>query len=75
MSSPNIEPLFKHITLIGAGLIGSSIARVIKLRKLAENVTEVARSQATLDTMIDLGLTDSITLDVVEAVKNADLII
>ena len=75
MSSPNIEPLFKHITLIGAGLIGSSIARVIKLRKLAENVTVVARSQATLDTMIDLGLTDNNTLDVVEAVKSADLII
>jgi cyclohexadieny/prephenate dehydrogenase len=75
MSAPDPKPLFERITLIGSGLIGSSIARVVKLHNLAGEITVVARSQSTLDTMADLGLTDKTTLDLVEAVKNADLII
>ena len=74
MNNLENKPLFEHITLIGAGLIGSSLARAIKHHNLAGQITVVARSQATLDTMITLDLTNNTTLDVVEAVQNADLV-
>ena len=75
MNTPSHNPLFGRIALIGTGLIGSSIAHAIHSQNLAEQVTVAARSQATLDIMLKLGLTTFATLDVSEAVKNADLVI
>jgi len=75
MNGPMLKPLFKRVVLIGAGLIGSSLAHAIKLHNLAEEVAIAARSQATLDIMIGLDLTDYATLDVVEAVYKADLVV
>ncbi|MBT4888823.1 MAG: prephenate/arogenate dehydrogenase family protein [Rhodospirillales bacterium] len=74
MSTPT-NPLFKRITLIGIGLIGSSLARVIKRDGLAEHICVSTRSEETLNKAIELGLCDSATLDQAEAVKDADLII
>ena len=72
MNTPSHNPLFGRIALIGTGLIGSSIAHAIHSQNLAEQVTVAARSQATLDIMLKLGLTTFATLDVSEAVKNAE---
>lgn len=72
-SEPNL--LFGRISLIGAGLIGSSLARVIRRDHLAGHIAIAARSQATLDTMTGLGLADSTFLDAAEAVLDADLVI
>lgn len=66
--------IFDRITFIGIGLIGSSMARVIKRDGLANHITVTTRSQGTLDRAIELGLCDSGTLDMAEAVRDADLI-
>ena len=75
MNALKRKPLFKCITLIGTGLIGSSLARAIKVHNLAERITVTARSQGTLDIMMNIGLADNATLDIVEAVQNADLVV
>ncbi|MGB3538366.1 MAG: prephenate/arogenate dehydrogenase family protein [Mesorhizobium sp.] len=69
------EPLFEKIALIGIGLIGSSLARVIAREKLAGHVAISTRSQETLDRAEQLGLGDSYTTNAQEAVRGADLVI
>ncbi len=66
--------IFDRITFIGIGLIGSSMARVIKRDGLANHITVTTRSQETLDNAIELGLCDTGTLDMAEAVQGADLV-
>ena len=66
---------FKRVALIGIGLIGSSLARVLRREKLADHIAINARSQKSLDTATELGLADSTTLDPAEAVKDADLVV
>lgn len=66
---------FDTIALIGIGLIGSSLARVIKREGLADKIVISTRSEATLARAKELGLGDGYTLDSAEAVKNADLVI
>ncbi|MGY8999576.1 MAG: prephenate/arogenate dehydrogenase family protein [Rhodospirillales bacterium] len=67
--------LLKRIALIGIGLIGSSIARAVKRGGLTAHISVTARSQESLDKAIELGIADSVTLDQVDAVKEADLVI
>jgi cyclohexadieny/prephenate dehydrogenase len=50
--------IFDKIALIGIGLIGSSIARVVRERSIADNIAISTRSQATLDKARDLNLGD-----------------
>jgi cyclohexadieny/prephenate dehydrogenase len=68
------EPLFQRIALIGVGLIGSSLARVIRRDRLAGHVVGCARSEATLRAIIELNLADSATDDPVAAATGADLV-
>ena len=75
MKGSEPSPLFGRIALIGAGLIGSSLARVIRREHLADHIAVAARSQATLDTMTGLGLADSTSLDAAEAARDADLVV
>jgi cyclohexadieny/prephenate dehydrogenase len=66
---------FNRVALIGIGLIGSSLARVMRRDNLADHIVINARTQKSLDTATDLGLADSTTLDPAEAVKGADLVV
>ncbi|QRM53367.1 prephenate/arogenate dehydrogenase family protein [Sinorhizobium sp. BG8] len=66
---------FDKITLIGIGLIGSSIARAVKNLGIAGSVTVSTRSQKTLDRARELELGTDYTLDAGEAVQDADLVI
>jgi cyclohexadieny/prephenate dehydrogenase len=66
---------FDTVALIGIGLIGSSLARVIKREGLAGHIVISTRSENTLARAQELGLGDSYTLDSAEAVKSADLVI
>ena len=75
MNDPGIKPLFERVTLIGVGLIGSSIARALKNHNLASHISVTARTKKTLDIVKNLGLADNTTMDIVEAVKDSDLII
>ncbi|MDE2577088.1 MAG: prephenate/arogenate dehydrogenase family protein [Rhodospirillales bacterium] len=70
------EPLFRRLTLLGIGLIGSSIARIAAERgDLAAEVVANARTQATLDRVMELGIADRVELDPVRAVEGADCVI
>ncbi|MDH4987906.1 prephenate/arogenate dehydrogenase family protein [Aminobacter anthyllidis] len=69
------DPLFEKIALIGIGLIGSSLARVIRREGLARHIAISTRSAPTLARAEELGLGDSYSTDAKVAVKDADLII
>ena len=75
MSKKQPKVLFNRITLIGIGLIGSSIARRVKRDGLANHISVNARTQESLDKAVDLGIADEISLDQKNSVKDSDLII
>lgn len=67
--------LFDTIAFIGIGLIGSSLARVVKRDGLARRIVACARSRETLDKVVELGLADHVTSDPAEAAAGADIIV
>ncbi len=66
--------LFERAAIIGIGLIGSSLARVMRRDGLVGHIAVCARSHATLDKARALGLADSTTIDPRQAVEGADLV-
>ncbi len=66
---------FERITLIGLGLINSSLARVLRRFDPGPEIVGCARSQATVDKGLALGLIDRGTLDPRDAAAGADLIV
>ena len=69
------EILFERVAFIGFGLIGSSLARVIKRDGLARHIVASARTERTLETALRLGIADSVEIDAGEAVRDADLVV
>ncbi|AXS38850.1 prephenate/arogenate dehydrogenase family protein [Breoghania sp. L-A4] len=69
------DPLFRRLTLIGIGLIGSSLARVVRREGLAGEIVISTRSPQTLARAEELALGDRYCLDAAEAVEGADLVI
>jgi cyclohexadieny/prephenate dehydrogenase len=67
--------LFGRVAFIGIGLIGSSMARVMKRDKLAGRIVACARRKETLDACVKLGISDEVTSDYATAVKGADLVV
>ena len=74
MSDMSETTIFNRIAIIGIGLIGSSISRAIKMNGLVDFVSVTAKSQKSLDTAVSLGIADSVTLNLDEAVKGADIV-
>jgi cyclohexadieny/prephenate dehydrogenase len=70
----SLEP-FERVALIGIGLIGSSLARVLRRDKLAGEVVVCARREATRAKALELGIADRATPDAAEAVRDADLVV
>ena len=66
---------FERVAFIGIGLIGSSLARLLRRDKLAGTIVACARRQETLDTVLRLKLADEVTDDPAAAVKDADLVV
>ncbi len=69
------NPFFERVALIGIGLIGSSLARVMRRDGLAGHITVCARQPKTLALAQELGLADHTTDDPLAAVANADLVV
>ena len=67
--------LFKQTTLIGIGLIGSSIARAIKKKNLSKRICIFSRSQKTINKAKKLKLGNIYTTHLKQSVKNSDLVI
>ncbi|MBK8176528.1 MAG: prephenate/arogenate dehydrogenase family protein [Rhodospirillales bacterium] len=70
-----VTPHFERIALIGIGLIGSSLAHVVRRDALADHIAVCARTHATLDTARALGIADSTTTDPRACVDGADLVV
>ena len=69
------EPLFKRLALIGIGLIGSSVARIAMERKdIAAEVVVNARTQKTLDRVMELGIAHRVEIDPAKTVEGADCV-
>ncbi len=69
------QPIFDRVALVGIGLIGSSLARVMRRQNLAGHIAIATRSEETLARARELALGDSYTTDAKEAVRDADLVI
>ena len=69
------DPMFDRVALIGIGLIGSSLARVIRREGLAGEIVISTRSAQTLSRAEELDLGHRYVADAAEAVKDADLVI
>ncbi len=67
--------LFERVAVIGVGLIGSSLARVMRRDRLAGRIVGVARTAATRDAALRLGFVDEVTDDAAAAVAGADLVV
>ncbi len=68
-------PPFERLALIGIGLIGSSIAHATRRGGLARHIAVHAKSAASRETALRLGLADSVHATAAEAVQGADLIV
>ena len=66
--------MFASVCFIGMGLIGSSLARLMRRDGLAGEITCAVRSDKTRDTVRALGLADRAFLDIGRAVADADLV-
>ncbi len=69
------QPPFEKIALVGIGLIGSSLARVVRREGLAGQIAITTRSEATLRRARELGLGDLYFDAAPEAVRDADLVV
>ena len=67
--------MFKKITIIGCGLIGSSLLRDIKHKKLADAVTVCDQSQETINFLKKSDLCDDAGSDIKKMIKDASLVI
>jgi len=68
-------PTFATVAILGIGLIGSSLARVIRARGLAERIQGFDGSAAVRARAAELGLCDALTDDPAEAVRGAELVL
>jgi cyclohexadieny/prephenate dehydrogenase len=69
------DPLFERVALVGIGLIGSSLARVIRREGLGGTIAISTRSASTLERARELELGDEYHADPKDAVAGADLVI
>ena len=67
--------MFKKITIIGFGLIGSSIAREIKKYKLSKFISACDTSSKHLAEIKKLKLADEVTANLKQSITGSDLII
>ena len=70
-----MDMYFEKITILGVGLIGGSFARVCKKNKIAKSVFGFGRQEANLRKAVELGVIDKYSLDLNEAVEQADFVL
>lgn len=67
--------MFEKVTIIGLGLIGSSIARNIKKHNLAKTLVAADASEDVCKKVIELEISDYVTDDLERSVEDSDLVI
>ncbi len=66
---------FNKVAIIGVGLIGGSLAMVLRQKGMADHIAGIGRGMPNLNAAKRLGVVDSITLDIGAGVKDADLVV
>jgi cyclohexadieny/prephenate dehydrogenase len=69
------QPLFPRVALIGLGLIGSSLAHLLKREGLAGHIAGCARTEKTRRKALEIGFVDSVTGQPGAAAEGADLVV
>ena len=67
--------MFKKITIIGGGLIGSSILKAINKKRITKNITIYDKSKKVMSFLKKENSKINVSWDIHEAVRNADLTI
>jgi len=67
--------LWKKVTLIGVGLLGGSLGLALRQKRLAGTVVGFVRRKASLAECRKFGAVDTVTLDLRQAVADAELVI
>jgi cyclohexadieny/prephenate dehydrogenase len=74
--APRLEtPLFSRLSLIGLGLIGSSLARAARELNLVGEIVAADRDPAVRARLAEIGIVDRIAADAAEAAVGADIVI
>lgn len=69
------DTAFKHVAIIGVGLLGGSLGLALRRRGMAGRIVGVARRLATRDIAVKRGCVDHATDDLAEACDGADLVV
>ncbi|NNU79593.1 prephenate/arogenate dehydrogenase family protein [Halovulum dunhuangense] len=75
MTAADAVNAYRHVALVGLGLIASSIAHAARRAGFDGRITGTARSAATRQAALDLGICDAVFPTAAEAVDGADLVI
>lgn len=66
---------FARVAVVGAGLLGGSLARAIRERGLAHEVVAIVRREDAQREVVALGIADRAECDLVAGVRGADLVV
>ena len=67
--------MIRKLTIIGVGLIGSSLALALREAGYVEHVTGCGRSKSNLQKGVELGVLDDYQLEIGKAIQNADVVV
>jgi len=67
-------PLIQRMAVVGVGLIGGSLARVLREKHAVEEIVGIGRSEGNLRKAVDLGVIDRFCQDPCAGVQGADLV-
>ncbi|HIA78447.1 MAG TPA: prephenate dehydrogenase/arogenate dehydrogenase family protein, partial [Gammaproteobacteria bacterium] len=67
--------LIHHLTIIGVGLIGGSVAKALRCENAVGHITGFGRRESTLQRAQALGVVDSWSLDLGVAVEQAEVVV
>ena len=66
---------FDRVSIVGVGLLGGSLAKVMRKLGLAKSLVGYGRNKTNLEEAKALGIIDQVAPDIQSAVKDADLIV
>jgi prephenate dehydrogenase len=69
------EPSLSRLTVVGLGLLGGSVARAARARRVAGEIVAVGRTAAALGRARAAGVVDTATHDLAAGVRDADLVV
>lgn len=64
-----------RIAVLAVGLIGGSLAKCLREQRFANHIVAWGRKEQNLQRAVELGVVDSYSLDLADAVKDADVVV